>query len=80
MQLNHYFPECPFTVYGPNCNTSCSEHCQHRICNHITGHCVACAEDRSGNLCKNELPAKGENQVFNTGYQYVLIFYLKYFT
>lgn len=66
MLLNHYFPECPSTVYGPNCNTSCSEHCQHRLCNHTTGHCLACVEDRVGNLCENNLPAKGEHRVFNT--------------
>lgn len=78
MLLNHYFSECPFTVYGPNCNTSCSEHCQHRLCNHTTGHCLACDDGRSGNLCENELPAKGEHRVFNTGY-FFFICYLRYF-
>lgn len=67
MQLNHCFPEYPFTVYGPNCNTSCSEDCQHRFCNHITGHCLECSEDLFGNMCENELPAEGEHQIFKTG-------------
>lgn len=65
MQLNHCFPECSFTNYGPNCNTSCSEYCKLRMCNHTTGHCLTCADDRFGNLCENELPAKGECQILD---------------
>lgn len=80
MQLNHCFPECSFTDYGPNCNTSCGEDCQHRTCNHTTGYCLACADDRFGNLCENELPAKGGHTVIKTRQRYVLIcFFLMFY-
>lgn len=53
------FPECPSTLYGPNCNTVCSEHCQNRTCNQSNGYCLACDGARFGNLCENEQPLQG---------------------
>lgn len=54
-----FFPECPSTLYGPNCNTTCSEYCQNKLCNYINGYCLECIEARACNLCENNLPAQG---------------------
>lgn len=39
----------------------CSENCQNKTCNQSNGHCLACNEARSGNLCESEQPAKCKN-------------------
>lgn len=52
--------ECVSTLYGPFCNTSCSEYCQNKICNQSSGHCVACIGARSGLFCENEIIPESE--------------------
>lgn len=59
--ISFFFPECPCTRYGPNCNASCSKPCQHKLCNPINGSCLKCIKSRSGDFCETELPAEGES-------------------
>lgn len=56
------FSECTSTLYGPNCNMSCSEFCVNKICNQSTGHCFACVEKHTGFFCEKEISS--ESQVF----------------
>lgn len=59
--ITFFFSECPCTRYVPNCNASCSKHCQHKLCNPINGFCLECIKSRSGDFCETELPAEGES-------------------
>lgn len=55
-----FFQNVLLTFYGPNCNASCSEYCQYRICHRLTGYCIACIEARTGNLCEHVLQKQGK--------------------
>nr|XP_022309502.1 receptor-type tyrosine-protein phosphatase zeta-like [Crassostrea virginica] len=48
--------DCAQTYYGNQCNSSCSDHCQSKLCNQTTGYCFSCIDTRSGVFCENEIP------------------------
>nr|XP_022307719.1 multiple epidermal growth factor-like domains protein 10 [Crassostrea virginica] len=48
--------DCVPTYYGDQCNISCSDNCQNKLCNQTTGHCFSCIASRSGVFCENEIP------------------------
>lgn len=52
--------ECASTLYGPFCNTSCSEYCQNKTCNQSSGHCITCIGARSGPFCEIEIIPDGK--------------------
>nr|XP_022309504.1 scavenger receptor class F member 1-like [Crassostrea virginica] len=46
--------DCAPTYYGDQCNISCSDHCQNKLCDQTTGYCFSCIPNRFGVFCENQ--------------------------
>ena len=82
------------THYGNQCNSSCSDHCQNKLCNQTTEFCFSCIDTRSGVFCENEIHISQPAGMLNehncfiqidsnkyTGYEiHFIILFVTYFT
>ncbi|RUS81449.1 hypothetical protein EGW08_010789 [Elysia chlorotica] len=50
---------CPESKYGANCYFNCSQDCFHRLCNAISGTCLACEDSSYGSLCQYKINVDG---------------------
>ena len=76
IDVSYPLVDCVPTYYGDQCNISCSDNCQNKLCNQTTGHCFYCIASRSGVFCENEIPI---NQAAGMPYHYYFCYFFHVF-